>query len=126
VMYRGLFSRSRGRVARRLTENITSPEKQKIQIIEYNFATSGIKRLENVSHQRRTLTIIRLYIKDTDSFLIKKQKLNIIVSNREISINGRRSASAQLAEPRVEPNEPFSYWADALSTNLTRSRLYNE
>jgi hypothetical protein len=28
---------------------------------------------------------------------------NIIVSNREISINGCRSASAQLAEPGIEP-----------------------
>jgi hypothetical protein len=29
--------------------------------------------------------------------------INFIVSNREISINGRRSASAQLAEPGIEP-----------------------
>jgi hypothetical protein len=29
--------------------------------------------------------------------------INFIVSNREISINGRRSASAQLAKPKIEP-----------------------
>jgi hypothetical protein len=29
--------------------------------------------------------------------------INFIVSNREISINGRHSASAQLAEPGIEP-----------------------
>jgi hypothetical protein len=41
--------------------------------------------------------------------------INFFVSNRDIFIDGRRSASAQMAKP-----QPFSYWADALPNILTQ------